>query len=85
MIQITTMHKWMGATLAWPLFWVLVFDRWFFLSPLGLLIAFGLPIAGWVAWWKLYQGKEQKIVDGGRLVVGRSLDFLFRLKKKFPN
>jgi len=84
-VAITTMHKLIGATLAWPLLWVLVFDRWFFLSPLGLFIAFGIPIAGWLIWWKFYKSDEQKIVADSQLVLNKGTEFLHKLKKRFPN
>ena len=81
MFEITTIRKCIAASLAWPLFWVLVLDRWFLLSPLGLIIAFGIPIAGWVLWWKYYEGDGQKLQAEGRLVLGKSSEILRNLKK----
>lgn len=85
MIAITTIQKCIGATVAWPLLWVIVFDRWFFLSPLGLFIAFGVPIAGWVIWWKYYEGNGEKLLSEGRLVLGKSTETLHKLKKRISN
>ena len=81
MFDISLIRTWIGITLAWPLLWALVFDRWFFLSPLGLFIAFGVPIAGWVLWWKYYEGNGQKLLSEGRLVLGKSSEILRNLKK----
>jgi len=85
MFEVTTMRIWIAVTLVWPLLWVLVFDRWFFLSPLGLIIAFGIPIAGWVLWWKYYEGDGQKLKAEGRLVLDKSQATLHKLKKQFAN
>ena len=85
MIAITTMQKCIGATVAWPLLWVIVFDRWFFLSPLGLFIAFGIPIAGWVLWWKYYEGNGEKLLSEGRLILDKSSETLHKLKERFSN
>lgn len=82
MITITTMQKCIGATVAWPLLWVVIFDRWFFLSPLGLFIAFGIPIAGWVLWWKYYEGNVEKLQSEGRLILGKSTETLHKLKNR---
>jgi hypothetical protein len=81
MLDITLIRTWIGISLAWPLFWALVFNRWFFLSPLGLIIAFGIPIAGWVLWWKYYEGNGQKLLSEGRMVLGKSSEILRNLKK----
>lgn len=88
MVEMMTMRIWMGVTLAWPLLWILVFDRWFFWTPIGLFIAFGIPIAGWALWWNFYRGEEQKILaDGrkvladGRQVLDRTIATLRKLKK----
>jgi hypothetical protein len=81
MFDISLIRTWIGITLAWPLLWALVFDRWFFLSPLGLFIAFGVPIAGWILWWKYYEGNGQKLLSEGRLVLGKSPEILRNLKK----
>ena len=81
MFEITTIRKCIAASLAWPLFWVLVLDRWFLLSPFGVIIAFGIPVAGWVLWWKYYEGDGQKLQAEGRLVLGKSSEILHNLKK----
>ena len=83
MIEITTTRISAGISLAWSLFWILVFDRWFLLSPLGLIIAFGIPIAGWVLWWKFYRNDEQKMVADGRLFLGKSAEIILKLKNQF--
>jgi len=82
MFEITTMRIWIGISLAWPMLWVVVFDRWFFFSPLGLVIALGIPIAGWLLWWKYYESDGQKLMSEGRLVLGRSAETLLKVKKQ---
>jgi hypothetical protein len=82
MLEITTIRIWIGISMAWPLLWVVVFDRWFFLSPLGLVIALGIPIAGWLLWWKYYEGNGQKLMSEGRQVLGKSAETLLRVKKQ---
>ena len=82
MFEITTMRIWIGISLAWPMLWVVVFDRWFFFSPLGLVIALGIPIAGWLLWWKYYERDGQKLMSEGRLVLGRSAETLLKVKKQ---
>ncbi|MGI9316798.1 MAG: hypothetical protein ACR2QW_05660 [bacterium] len=83
MFNIASIRTWVGISLVWPFLWALVFNRWFFLSPLGLTIAFGLPIAGWVLWWKYYEGNGEKILSEGRLVFGKGIKTYFKLKKQF--
>ena len=39
MAEIKTLGIWIGISIAWPLLCLLVFNKWFFLSPLGLIIA----------------------------------------------
>lgn len=82
MFEITSIRTWIGVSLVWPLFWALVCNRWFFLSPLGLIIAFGIPIAGWVLWWKFYEGNGQKLMSEGRLVLDKSSGILLHLKRR---
>ena len=81
MFEITTIRKCIAASLVWPLFWVLVLDRWFLLSPFGLIIVFGIPIAGWVIWWKYYEGDGQKLQAEGRLALGKTSEIAHNLKK----
>lgn len=83
MFELTSIRTWIGISLVWPLFWALVFNRWFFLSPLGLIIAIGIPIAGWLIWWKYYEGNGQKLLSEGRLVLGKSSEILLKAKKQF--
>lgn len=83
MFDIASIRTWIGISLVWPLFWALVFNRWFFLSPLGLIITFGIPIAGWVLWWKFYEGNGEKLLSEGRLVLGKSSKILLKVKKQF--
>ncbi len=80
MKELTTFRIWIGITCAWPLLWAMVFDRWFFLSPLGILFVFGLPIAGWVLWFLFYRGEEDKIANDGRLVADAGAELLLKLK-----
>ena len=82
MTEITPMRMWMGATAAWPLLWILIFDKWFFWTPIGLLVSFGIPIAGWLVWWNFYRGAEDKIVADGRQVLDKTSATLAELKKK---
>ena len=82
MLDIRLIRTWIGISLAWPLLWALVFNRWFFLSPLGLFIAFGIPIAGWVIWWKFYEGNGEKLLAEGRLVIGKGSQTLLKVKKQ---
>lgn len=82
MIELTPMRMWMGATAAWPLLWILIFDRWFFWTPIGLLVTFGIPIAGWLVWWNFYRGSEDKIVADGRQVLDKTTASLAEFKKK---
>ncbi len=51
MFQITSIRLWIGISLAWPLLWILIFDRWFFWTPIGLFVSIGIPIVGWLVWW----------------------------------
>lgn len=85
MFELTTMRIWIVVSLVWPLFWVLVFDRWFFFSPIGVLIAIGPPLAGWLFWWNFYRGEEEKMVSDGRLVLDKSVETLQRLKRQHSN
>ncbi len=82
MVEVTTLRMWIGVTAVWPLFWVLVFDRWFFFSPLGLIIVFGIPVAGWVIWWKFYRGEEEKIILEGKKILDTSADSLLKAKQR---
>jgi hypothetical protein len=82
MIEITTLRICIGMTCGWPLLWLLVFDRWFFLSPLGLIIALGIPIVCWVLWLIFYRDAEQKVVRDRRMVTDMSAESLQRLKKR---
>ena len=85
MVEITTLRMWIGITIAWLLLSMLVFDRWFFFSPLGLLIIFGLPIAGWVFWWKYFRQEGQQIALQDKFSVGKSIALLKNLKKHITN
>jgi len=82
MFDITLIRTWIGISLVWPFFWALVFDRWFFQSPLGLIIASGIPIAGWVLWWKFYEGNGEKLSSEGRLVLDKGTKTFLKVKKQ---
>lgn len=85
MPEITTMRIWIAVSIAWPLLSILVFDRWFLLSPFGFLLAFGLPIGGWYLWWKFF-GKEGKEINlNGKETVGKGLELLKGLKKNITS
>jgi membrane-associated phospholipid phosphatase len=82
MFDITLIRTWIGISLVWPLLWALLFNRWFFMSPIGLFIAFGIPIAGWLLWWKYYEGNGEKLLSEGRLVLDKGTKTLLKVKKK---
>ena len=82
MFRITSLRLWIGVSLAWPLLWALIFDRWFFFTPLGLLIAFGMPITAWLVWWKFYEGNGEKLLAEGRLAMAKGTIAAMRLKKQ---
>jgi hypothetical protein len=82
MFDITLLRTWIGISLVWPLLWALLFNRWFFLSPLGLFIAFGIPTAGWLLWWKYYEGNGEKLLSEGRLVLDKGTKTLLKVKKQ---
>jgi len=85
MVEITTLRIWISISIAWPLLSMLVFDRWFLFSPLGILIAFGMPIAGWTFWWKFYREEGQKIALQDKFSVGKSVGVFKNLKKRIIN
>ena len=82
MFQFTTLRLWIGISLVWPVLWILIFDRWFFWTPVGLLVTFGIPIAGWLVWWKFYDGNGEKLVTEGKLVLAKSTIALNKWKKQ---
>jgi len=85
MVEIKTLRIWIGVSIAWPLLCLLVFSKWFFLSPLGLIISLGIPIVSWVFWWNCYREEGQKIAFNGEFSIGKSVGFLENLKKRFIN
>ncbi len=85
MAVITTLRIWISISIAWPLLCLLMFNKWFFLSPLGLLIVFGIPIAGWAFWWRFYREEGQKIAFNDKFSVGKGVGFLTNLKKRLIN
>ncbi|MDH3762954.1 MAG: hypothetical protein OEU50_18405 [Gammaproteobacteria bacterium] len=82
MIKITTLRIWIGASIAWPLFWILVFDSWFFWTPVGLFVTLGFPIIGWLLWWKYYEGNGEKLLAEGKLALAKSTIALNKMKKQ---
>lgn len=82
MFQLRSLRLWIGITLAWPLLWIMIFDRWFFWSPLGLIITFGVPILGWLVWWKFYEGNGEKLLTESKLLLARSTIALNKMKKQ---
>ena len=82
MLELTSLRLWLGISLAWPLHWILIFDRWFFWTPVGLLVTFGIPIIGWLAWWKFYEGNGEKLLTEGKLFLARGTIAFNRLKKQ---
>jgi hypothetical protein len=85
MAQIKTERILIGIPIAWPLLCLLVFNKWFFLSPLGLLIAFGIPIAVWAFWLKFYRAEGQRIAFNDKFSVGKGVGFLADMKKRLIN
>ena len=82
MFQLKSLRLWIGITLTWPLLWVIIFDRWFFWSPLGLIITFGIPTLGWLVWWKYYEGNGEKLLAEGKLALAKGTIALNRMKKQ---
>ncbi len=85
MFQITSLRLWIGITAAWPLLWIMIFDSWFFWSPLGLIITFGMPILGWLVWWKFYEGDGEKLLTESKLMLAKGTIALNRIKKQASN
>lgn len=83
MIDWMTIRFWMGATVAWLLFCILVFDRWYFFSPLGLALTFGLPAAGWFSWWRYAPAESRALSAGEQRVLDTAAELLQRLKNRF--
>ena len=82
MFEITSIRLWIGISLAWPSLWILIFDRWFFWTPLGLFITFGIPILGWLIWWKYYEGNGEKLLTEGKLLLAKSTIAFNKMKRK---
>ena len=82
MFQLTSFRLWICISLAWPLLWILVFDRWFFWTPIGLFVTFGIPILGWLVWWKYYEGNGEKLLTEGKLLLARGTITLNKVKKQ---
>ena len=85
MFQLKSLRLWVVITLAWPLLWIAIFDRWFFWTPIGLFVTFAIPIAGWVVWWKFYEGNAEKLLTEGKLLLARSTIALNKMKKQIAN
>ena len=82
MFDITSLRLWIGVSLAWPLLWILIFDRWYFWTPMGLLVAIGFPVLGWLIWWKYYEGNGEKLLTEGKLVLARGTIAFIKMKKQ---
>ena len=82
MFQPNTIRFWIGVTLVWPLLWIWIFDRWFFWTPIGLLVTFGIPITGWIVWWKFYEGNGEKLLHEGKLLLAKGTIRMNRMKKQ---
>lgn len=82
MIKITALRICIGVSLIWPLFWILVFDSWFFWTPVGLFVTFGFPILGWLVWWKYYEGNGEKLLTEGKLAMAKTTIAFNRMKKQ---
>ena len=82
MLQPTSLRLWLVISAVWPLLWILIFDRWFFWTPVGLFITFGIPIAGWLIWWKYYEGNGEKLLTEGKLLLAKSTITFNKMKKQ---
>ncbi len=82
MVKITTLRIWIAISLAWPLIWILVFDSWFFWTPVGLFITLGVPALGWLVWWKFYEGDGERLLTEGKLALAKSTIALNKVKKQ---
>ena len=82
MFEIKSIRLWIGISLAWPLFWILVFDRWFFWTPVGLLITFAFPLLGWLIWWKYYEGNGEKLLTESKLLLAKSTIAFNKMKRQ---
>jgi len=80
MIDMKTLRFGLGATAAWLLLCVLLFDQWFFFSPLGIIITFGLPAVGWLLWWRYSPAGGREISREEQQVLDKGFDWLQRLK-----
>ena len=83
MIKITTIRIWMGVTAAWLGLCILMFDRWFFFSPLGLIITFGLPAAGWFIWWRYSPAQGHDVSPEEKQAIELFQEFVQGLKSRF--
>ena len=83
MFEMTTLRFWIGMTAAWLILCVLLFDQWFFFSPLGLMVTFGIPLAGWFVWWRYSPAEGHEISDEERQLIDKSQALLQRLKSRF--
>ena len=82
MIDWMSIRFWMGVTVAWLLFCILVFDRWYFFSPLGLVTTFGLPAAGWFAWWRFAPSESRSLSNSEQRLLETGAGLLQRLKNR---
>ena len=80
MIDLKKLQFGLGATAAWILLCVLMFDRWFFFSPFGLILTFFLPAVGWLLWWRYAAGEEREITPEEQQVLDKGQDWLRRIK-----
>ena len=79
----TTLRYSLGLTVGWILLCILMFDRWFFFSPLGIILTFGLPSLGWYLWWRYAPAKGHEISEEERQLLEKSIGWLQSLKNRF--
>lgn len=71
------------ATIVWIGLWTLLFDSWFFWSPLGLLLVFVLPAGAWIGWWKWLRVEgEEMTLDEMRELAREGVANLSKLKQR---
>lgn len=82
MIDLKALQFGLGATVAWLLLCILMFDRWFFFSPLGIILAFGLPVVGWLLWWRYAASDEREISPEEQQLIDKGADWVQWLKNR---
>ena len=82
MMLLLSLRFWIGVSLAWLVLWILIFDAWFFWTPIGLFVSIGIPIVCWLLWWKFYESNGEKMLHESKLLLARGTIAFNRLKKQ---